>query len=266
MDGNRFDALARAFTAAATRRRALGGIVGAVLAARAGGSAALTRCRKHSQCGGGLQRCCDKRCVDTSDNPRHCGACNQICNEDEVCRNGACRSTCPGDLVRCGPERKCVNLKTDETNCGRCGKECLPGETCEGGACKCSGSRCLDPEGAPKCCRDGATCCRNSSGCCPKEGVCVFGGRVCCPKTHPVWCDDIERCCGAGSTCCGTKCCPAAARCFGGRLCCPEGSKGCSNGICCPNNTTCTAFGCKKSGSNKRVPHIPSVGREPASL
>ena len=236
MEDDRFDDWTRALATSRTRRRfgaaLAAGAVAALLGRPAGAAAA--RCRTDRQCSVNFPKCCGGRCRDTSADPQNCGQCNRICDEDEVCRNGECRSTCPGRQVRCGRRRECVDLQTDPSNCGRCGRECLLNETCERGECTCSGQRCPGPDGSPKCCPDGATCCGTSTGCCPREGVCVNNGRSCCPRTHPQWCDSSGACCQQTDTCCGTQCCPSGATCFNNSLCCPDGSRPCRiGGGCC---------------------------------
>ncbi len=270
MDDDRFDSWTRTLAKARTRRRFGMTLAGGALAALLGrpeGAAAAT-CRTDRQCRGAFEKCCSRRCIDTSTDRQNCGRCNRVCDEDEVCRNGDCSSTCPGRQVRCGRRRECTNPATDPQNCGRCGKECLLNETCERGACKCSGARCTEGPVGPQCCANGASCCpRFGTGCCPQEGVCVNDGRSCCPRTHPQWCDSVGACCRATDTCCGTQCCPDGARCWDNRSCCPDGTRPCRD-FCCPDGTRCSRLGCLRSGAAGTALEPPTApaGRAAATL
>jgi hypothetical protein len=62
--------------------------------------------------GGATGACaaCDAVCVDTANDPRHCGACDQACAAHTLCDRGACAVPlclvvglqCPNDHVCCG--------------------------------------------------------------------------------------------------------------------------------------------------------------------
>ncbi len=97
-------------------------------------------------CGPGLSRCVDDdgvaRCVDTSCESCHCGACGNRCG---ACSAGACADCGPG-RVACGPPVPCLSgagvcidwcadLSNDARNCGACGTQCAPGQVCVDGAC-----------------------------------------------------------------------------------------------------------------------------------
>ena len=69
-------------------------------------------------CSKGFSCCGGKACIDTQNNPSHCGACGKSCNQGEVCCNGKCTST----------------LKNN-THCGFCGITCKQGESCCNGVC-----------------------------------------------------------------------------------------------------------------------------------
>ena len=84
------------------------------------------------------QKVCNNFCVDTSDNPNHCGRCNRKCAANETCLDGECKPNA------CPPERRCD---------GVC---CPPGETCSvDGKC----------EDRTKCPRE--VCSSRNLGCCP---------------------------------------------------------------------------------------------------
>jgi hypothetical protein len=275
MDESRFDALARSWGTTRSRRAAARALAGGALAAllgRAEGVAAA-RCRADRDCRGAFQKCCNRRCVDTSADPQNCGRCNHTCDEDEVCRNGACQSTCPTGQVRCGRRRECTNLATDPQNCGRCGKECLPNETCGRGECKCSGARCAEGPIGPQCCTDGASCCPGRpTGCCPREGVCTNRGQACCPRAQPKFCPAGTRgeggCCAANDDCCAGLCCPPTATCWPDGTCCPDGTHSCGDGTCCPDGRRCTRLGCVRGGAAGAAtePRVAAAPRGAADL
>jgi hypothetical protein len=74
--------------------------------------------------------CGDECVVDFSDDPTHCGCCDNPAPAGGSCSNG--QPICPDGLTNCSGE--CVNLQVDYENCGSCGNvvgyeaECINGE------------------------------------------------------------------------------------------------------------------------------------------
>jgi hypothetical protein len=151
LDADRFDAFVRSLPFAVPRRIALGGLLGAGLAAF------LTRFEI----------------------------------EDAVARKKRRKKKrkkrCKGRFKkRCG--KKCVNLATDGNNCGACGNACISG-ACVHGACTCFGAiECPDgclcasrAEGGPDACQSGVaqndTC--NEDADCPFRSFCRNVGNEC---------------------------------------------------------------------------------------
>jgi hypothetical protein len=130
------------------------------------------------QCGG---ECCGSECIDTSNDFRHCGGCNNACSMGNLCQGGRCGCppsgiACPAGQSCCGPDG-CKNLQNDVKNCGGCRKACAFGETCDNGQCKC---------GAGPACTGGLSCCNNacSASCTPPDMATPppdGGGSNCCP-------------------------------------------------------------------------------------
>ncbi|MBW2264237.1 MAG: hypothetical protein JRG91_19910, partial [Deltaproteobacteria bacterium] len=90
-------------------------------------------------CGEG-ETLCDGECVDTSEDPMNCGACDNECGADEICLWGECVPDCADPLYPCGDD--CVDLTSDASNCGACGVQCdLPHTTgsCVDGVCVVTG-------------------------------------------------------------------------------------------------------------------------------
>jgi hypothetical protein len=94
-------------------------------------------CNANGQCVGGTVTCpggltlCGRECVDTSEDPRHCGACNNACPAGQVCQSSQCttwddcrQTTCPGFSY--------CDLNTGECKPGCAGDgQCYTNETCE---------------------------------------------------------------------------------------------------------------------------------------
>jgi len=75
---------------------------------------------------------CGTECVDAQYNPDHCGVCDNVCANDELCDDGQCTFACVGGTTECG--NACVDLNNDPANCGMCGTSCGTG-FCSGGVC-----------------------------------------------------------------------------------------------------------------------------------
>ena len=81
---------------------------------------------------------CGSICVDTQNDPSHCGGCTTACASDgdaapPTCVGGVCSVTCSGGQQLCNGV--CTDVQTDPNNCGGCGKPCPPQSTCSGGIC-----------------------------------------------------------------------------------------------------------------------------------
>lgn len=74
---------------------------------------------------------CDNICFDLESDPEHCGTCDGVCREDEVCSEGMCQ--CDASETRCG--LSCVDMALDDQNCGGCGVVCGAIELCQAGEC-----------------------------------------------------------------------------------------------------------------------------------
>jgi hypothetical protein len=102
-----------------------------------GGGNVQTICPAHpEQCGG---TCCGTECLDTSNDPRHCGDCTTTCGTGMICLGGHCG--CPPNGIACGMGQTCcgmsgcASLDSDIRNCGGCGHACDPGQLCMSGMC-----------------------------------------------------------------------------------------------------------------------------------
>ncbi len=67
---------------------------------------------------------CGTSCVDTQDDPRHCGSCANACpagaNQIAVCQNGLCSSSCSTGF------HSCNGVCSDNTSLNSCGAVCTP--------------------------------------------------------------------------------------------------------------------------------------------
>jgi hypothetical protein len=149
-----------------------------------------------SSCGAGQKDCGPGvGCVDPSADPRHCGACNKSCQNEELCAGGHCECK-PGLSAVDG---KCVDLSSDPSHCGAIGKLC---------------------GGSSPLCQDG-DCVRGCD-----------GGKAACDeacvdlKTHPLHCGDCGKHCNKDEVCVDGSCeswgvglgcasCPCNASCVG---------------------------------------------------
>lgn len=121
---------------------------------------------------------CGGACVDTNNDPDHCGACGTACTAEQLCSMGACGVTCLGGTELC--DGLCVNTDNDPDYCGTCGTSCSGDEVCSGGECslecvggtsKC-GAACVDLDNDPANCGFCGTVCGGSGGHC-SSGTCV---------------------------------------------------------------------------------------------
>lgn len=89
---------------------------------------------------------CDGQCVNQQYGNHNCGACGNVCEENEQCIEGQCRS-CPNRREQFCQEEfddegrpafVCTNLQNDASNCGQCGLDCGPGYICTEGTCACA--------------------------------------------------------------------------------------------------------------------------------
>jgi hypothetical protein len=105
-------------------------ILGDTVASCVAGCADDTRC----QAGGGApsNKCCNKQCVDTSQDASNCGACGMSCvapHSSATCTASACGAgKCENGWGDCdgNPKNGCeANLHLDTGNCTMCGMGCM---------------------------------------------------------------------------------------------------------------------------------------------
>jgi hypothetical protein len=178
MEARRFDSFVRLITEEqVSRRGALRRLAGGALAAglaRPGlEQAAAKACKNDNDCPRRDERCCDRKCIDVSNNEKHCGKCGRQCGEGEKCKGGRCKGgTCP-------PEAPVVCRQQLDNPKSRC----------------CT-------ENSPVCCQRGsfASCCPESApNCCPPRDQ---GFNVpCCPPERPNCCAGPGGCCADGFEC-----------------------------------------------------------------
>ena len=196
-----------------------------------------------TDCGGAVG------CVDTLNDPNHCGpvgataSCTAACGSGLVCNNGSCQVACgptSSGAKNCGGV--CVNSNSDNQNCGTCGHACGSGSICNGaGVCAatcgvgangialvaCSGTCTDTTSDSANCGGCGATfACPSGQRCTPTgqpspPGKCALScaaGLLPCPTAIPTGCKDITQDrnnCGA----CGVAC-------AAGQVCAPNGTGG----------------------------------------
>jgi hypothetical protein len=213
VDQHRFDDLTKRFSAPASRRSLLGGVIAIAAAAFGFGrdaSAAATKrkpgeiCRKAGECEAGSD------CVPDI--------------------TGRSRCSCPGGLTLCGFQ--CVDTTADEHNCGACGTQCTgtitgdPVDNCTLDGCC---NRLIDLCNR-HCCPSVDACIEATSSCCYHEQICgPDGAKICCQGTD--YCV-LGQCQTSGRTCATPSDCLAGETCADGDVCCtPERVCGTT---CCP--------------------------------
>jgi hypothetical protein len=155
---------------------------------------------------------CDLVCVDLDSDPSHCGACDSLIADDQICSSGTAvaKSAGCGALTLCSGG--CVKLDSHPFFCGSCDNRCKPGSKCMMGRCMCAaptGKDCGDE--CRECCSD-ADCPMEkqcSAGVC--EIVCVSGQSVCGDRcvslsSDPRNCGRCRNDCGPGRLCNGGVC------------------------------------------------------------
>lgn len=93
---------------------------------------------------------CNNRCVDTTSDADHCGACGAACTLGERCirsvtdagvTSGVCMHVCPASQTWCDAAMGCVALASTVEHCGSCGTACSfanASAACIGGTCRMS--------------------------------------------------------------------------------------------------------------------------------
>ena len=74
---------------------------------------------------------CGGICTETSNDPKNCGACGNVCSPGVTCNNGTCG--CRPGLTLCSGT--CTDTSSNPSNCGACGNACGGGKICQNGAC-----------------------------------------------------------------------------------------------------------------------------------
>lgn len=206
-----------------------------------------TPCPKGRICDGSKCHCpsgyqeCDGKCIDTKITNEHCGACDNICGNNETCKSSSCKCNsggrCGGDICKdnsndhdhCGGVGDCNSANPDSDNYQ--GKNCGEREICEKNNCKCDTSKyafcngsCIDPMTDNAFCGADANCSKYEN-CYTIQGASCISGKCECPngmKKMKTLINDVEvykcfdtqndpTCCGGqeGSQCqnCGDMLC-----------------------------------------------------------
>jgi hypothetical protein len=198
---------------------------------------------------------CDGACVDTENDPNHCGECFERCGVGEFCRDRECRTGDDDDC--CG--RSCIDCGVGRCENQQCADECsMTAQDCGAdGTCTFSSPNpppigvCVEPFGAVD---EYATCVRNleSSDCQPGLDCLAIGTESVCVRYCAVGDDeqcnpDAQHCLSLTPTfgACGPQCNPDDD------FVCSEGSL---VGTCTPFNGICSGVGagaCAPSGQGE---------------
>lgn len=172
-----------------------------------------------SGCSSGTR--CGNQCVDTSNNPQHCGGCEQPCTGSALCRAGRCE-----ELPTICPPQGCPKGSYCDIASNRCVLGCLDDSGCGLGQI-CSNRSCVAG-------------CRDDIGC--------SGGNICDNDSCRPGCRQDQQC-GSGMICEGTQCVPGCrqdTQCGSGKIC--EGTQcvsGCRNDPHCPTGQICDKLQCR---------------------
>jgi hypothetical protein len=228
---------------------------------------------------------CGDECVNTQASAQHCGDCDEACEEDEVCDQGMCATSCEAPLSAC--DGACVDLDTDADHCGECDEECpVP----SGGTASCSDGSCeIECDELTACqdaCVDTDTDEDHCGGCQnPCAGECVDGS--CCPAdrevcdgtcvnldTSAAHCGECGNDCASGEVCEDGDClvnCTSGERC--GDDCVNlstdlENCQSCGTECAAPaanGSAVCTATGCDIECNANSLPCGSTCCNPPAS-
>lgn len=183
-------------------------------------------------------------CVDTTSDPKHCGACGQSClapvGGDSGCSNSVCTGKCTSGQSVCGADARgggsCIDLSTAASQCGSCGHVCAAPN---GGSPLCSGGACVGR------CGVGQTLCGGGAN---GGGSCVDLGTS---SSHCASCDHVCTAPVGGSPACSNSSCTGA---------CPTGQTVCDGTV--NGGGTCRDMATDPSncGACGRVCRAPSLG------
>lgn len=243
MDADRFDAVSRAVSDAASRRTLLGLAVATVLGGQGIASVEAKKkkpcppCKKRKKgkckgllpdgttcdggaCQGGICVAsppppqCTPNCNDRTCGADGCGGSCGACTGGAFCQGGNC--VCPAGTVSCSGV--CANLQTDEAHCGACGTSCAASQVCQAGKCF--------PRGV---CIEGAGVCTSNIQCqAAGQSVCYCStsteGNAVCVENEG-FCLDRTSCTSSTDCSGGEACVDVSGCCSGAPL--PPGSKNC---------------------------------------
>ena len=190
-------------------------------------------------CGPGCGRTCRKTlcgdtCLDTQNDPTHCGSCGHACPAQDGahspgCRAGVCVMICDAGHADCDndPSNGCETSLGTVLDCLHCGDSCTHfADQCNAPICGANGCE-AQPTNEGQGCNGGTGTCQNGQcqvTCVLRNGLCLGTSRTCCDADR-VCGDDA---CGNTSVCLGT----AGASCSGncdclGYLICDLSSQEC---------------------------------------
>jgi hypothetical protein len=236
---------------------------------------------------GGVTHHGDASCdANLSNDPYHCGSCDNACGSGQVCSVGKCGAQCTAPTLKCG-DAGCVDITKDPLNCGNCGTVCIApeggapasdgggdngqrvaqptctsmtcGYACPQGSTECGDAGCWDTTIAHDYCGSCNNACTatevcSSSMCCPTGDV-VCAGACTNVQTDTKNCGSCNNACTAtGETCNAGMCaCPASQTvCSGACTDTQTDAKNCGTcGKVCPAmQPTCVAGQCMGCGTN----------------
>lgn len=205
------------------------------------------------ECTNSSETLCGESCYNLLTDRNHCGSCDNVCKEDEECKNSSCVKTCGENYTLI--DNQCIDLLNDSENCGKKDNKCPDITYCSAGKCVCTNGYelhedgCYDANTDNEHCGSANTQCLSNMQCMKGECTCPNGTWDCdndasngCEAT--VSCDKV---CQSGEVICGSDCSDLSSDANNCGVCgkvCQE-DQICSSSECvCPENTTLCSDGC----------------------
>jgi hypothetical protein len=197
------------------------------------------------ECLGGAVAC-GADCARLDSSSQHCGSCDVVCADSDVCDLGHCKPRvegCSSERLLCGDD--CVDSLSDGTHCGGCDGVCPAEASCEQGSCDCPGAltacgeSCVDLASDAQHCGSCDQTCVDTQTCQAGSCECPVGTELCTSATLAV-ADNVVTTGAGEATCVDTSsdsahCGSCGVQCSGGQVCeagncaCPAGTLFCSD-------------------------------------
>ena len=227
---------------------------------------------------------CAGGCVDTTNDPKHCGSCEHDCLAGQNLKPSA-TATCVDSKCVLGPTPCAApyadcNQNSDDgcelaintvDACLACGQKCSAGQVCDSTGCsttcsgttKLCGTSCIEVSNSPEHCGSCEKACPLPlSGAATGSASCANSAcGIACKASYKQCGSSCVAGCASNSVCSGETCgCPANAPVLDNGLCCPSGQQNCG-GVCvaCAAGSVCSGTTCGCAASTQQcVAPVPN--------